>query len=134
LERGKLGRIWCFLFLSFFLGCPLPPAPSPPLTPAAARNTLEYWNTPYFKVVEFYGLHQPAAANTRLAYVLGANPKEAAAKPTLYVAQFQLLTRPDGSQEWFLTSLLNHSGGLARRQGWDTLFLPLKTESATQAK
>jgi len=134
LAWGKVVKVLFCLFFSFFLGCIQPSSPSPPLTPAAARNTLEHWNPQYFKVVEFYGLHQPAAANTRLAYLLAANPKEAAAKPTLYVAQFQLLTRPDGNQEWFLTSLLNHSGGLARRQGWDNLLLPLKTEPATQAK
>lgn len=128
------GKLLLGLLLSLFLGCNLPSSPAPALTAAAARHTLEHWNPQYFKVVEFYGLHQPAAPNTRLAYVLAANPKDAHAKPTPYVAQFQLLTRPDGNQEWFLTSLLNHSGGLARRQGWDTLLLPLKTEPSTQIK
>jgi hypothetical protein len=115
---------WFFLVL-FLWGCDLPYPATPPLTAAQARHTLDHWNPQYCKVVEFYGLHQ-TAAHTRLAYVLLGNPK-ASGKPVPYVAQFQLLTRQDGKEEWFLTSLMNHSAGLTRRQGWDNLMAPLKT-------
>lgn len=126
---SRLRYVGLFLLLSlFFAGCLPPVQELPPLPPSQVRYTLEHWNPQYFKVLEFYGLHQPGSPHSRIAYVLAANPKEPAAKPTLYVAQFQLLTRPDGSQGWFLTSLVNHSGGLTRRQGWDNLLLPLKTE------
>jgi hypothetical protein len=93
---------------------------------AAARQTLDQWNPQYCKVAEFYGFHHSEDPDTRQAYVLIANPKDAAAKPLVFVAQFQLLTRPNGSQEWFLTSLVSHSGGLSRRQGWDNLLIPVK--------
>lgn len=140
MDRGTRGRqsrqgakVGCssliLILLGLFQGGCLPPAPEgPPLPPSQVRQTLEQWNPQYFKVLEFYGLHQPGGPTTRMAYVLAANPKEPAAKPTLYVAQFQLLTRPDGSQGWFLTSLVNHSGGLTRRQGWDNLLVPLKVK------
>jgi hypothetical protein len=64
-----------------------------------------------------------------LAFVLLTNPKDPAAKPVLSVARFQLLTRTDGNQEWFLTSLLSHSEGLSPRQGWDNLLIPVKIET-----
>ena len=114
------------LLFSLVLGCNLPFLPTPPLPVAAARQTLDQWNPQYCKVVEFYGFYQPAEADTQLAYVLIANPKDPAAKPVIYTAQFKLLTRPEGNREWFLTSLTSHSSGLSRRQGWDNLLIPVK--------
>lgn len=124
--RGKAQTLLCCLLFGLFLGCNLPFLPAPPLAVGAARQTLDRWNPQYCKVVEFYGFYQPEAADSRQAYVLIANPKDPAAKPAVFVAHFQLLTRPDGSQEWFLTSLMSHSGGLTRRQGWDNLLIPVK--------
>jgi hypothetical protein len=112
------------LVLLVLMGCPQL-SPPPPLTAAAARRTLERWNPQYCQVVEFYGFHQPAAPDSRLAYVLLANPKESG-KQIIHVAHFQLLTRPNRRQEWYLVSLLSHSAGLSRRQGWDNLFIPVK--------
>jgi hypothetical protein len=124
--RVKAPRLLIGLFFSLILGCNLPFFPAPPLTTAAARHTLNHWNPNYCQVKEFYGWYQPEAADSRLAYVLLANPKDPEAKPVLFVARFQLLTRPDDSQEWFLTSLVSHSEGLALRQGWDNLLIPVK--------
>jgi hypothetical protein len=115
-----------YLGFCLLLGCNLPFLPAPPLTIAAARQTLDRWNPQYCKVVEFYGFYQAGAADAREGYVLLANPREHTAKPVIFVAQFKLLTRPDGSQEWFLTSLVSHSGGLSRRQGWDNLLIPVR--------
>jgi hypothetical protein len=125
---GKAQKFLFCLFFSLLLGCNLSFLPPPPLTIAAAQHILNHWNPQYCEVRKFYGLHQPAAADTRSAYVLIANPKDTAAKPVLAVARFQLLTRPDGNQEWFLTSLVSHSEGLTRRQGWDNLMIPVKIE------
>ena len=127
--RRQVPRLLWVLFFSLFLGCNLPFSPTPPLTTTAARYTLDHWNPRYCQVKEFYGWYQPAAADSRLAYVLLANPKDPAAKPVLSVARFQLLTRPDGSQEWFLTSLVSHSEGLILRQGWDNLLIPVKIDT-----
>lgn len=127
--RRQVPRLLWGLFFSLFLGCNLPFSPTPPLTTTAARYTLDHWNPRYCQVKEFYGWYQPAAADSRLAYVLLANPKDPAAKPVLSVARFQLLTRPDGSQEWFLTSLVSHSEGLTLRQGWDNLLIPVKIDT-----
>jgi hypothetical protein len=124
--RGKAQKLLFCLGFSLLLGCNLPFLPAPPLTVAAARQTLDRWNPQYCKVIEFYGFYQSGAADTKEGYVLLANPKEPAAKPVIFVAQFKLLTRPDGSQEWFLASLMSHSGGLSRRQGWDNLLIPVK--------
>jgi len=107
------------------------PTPAPPLTAAAAQQTLEQWNPNYCKVAEFYGLHHPGSSDTRLAYALVSNPQEQAAKPAVYEARFQLLIRPDGKKQWFLTSLITHSAGLSRpRQGWDNLMVPVKEGGA----
>jgi hypothetical protein len=122
--RGKAKKLLFCLCLSLLLGCNLPFLPPPPFTIAAARQTLDRWNPQYCKVVEFYGFYQ-GAADAKEGYVLLANPKEPAAKPVIFIAKFQLLTRADGSQEWFLTSLVSHSGGLTRRQGWDNLLIPV---------
>ena len=65
----------------------------------------------------------------RQAFVLIANPKDPAAKPVIFIAQFQRLIRPDGSQEWFLTSLVSHSAGLTRRQGWDNLLVQVQNQT-----
>lgn len=127
----KLLLCWCF---SVLLGCNLPFLPAPPLTIAAARQTLDRWNPQYCKVVEFYGFYQSGAPDTKEGYVLLASPKEHAAKPVIFVAQFKLLTRPDGSQEWFLTSLVSHSGGLTRRQGWDNLLIPVREKPLNVAE
>jgi hypothetical protein len=124
--RRRAKKLLFCLCLSVLMGCNLPFLPAPPLTIAAARQTLDRWNPQYCKVVEFYGFYQPGAPDTKEGYVLLANPKEHNAKAVIFVAQFKLLTRPDGSQEWFLTSLVSHSGGLTRRQGWDNLLIPVK--------
>jgi hypothetical protein len=130
----KAPKFLSCLFISLLLGCNLPFLPASPLTMAAARQTLDRWNPQYCKVIEFYGFYQPEAADTRQAYVLLANPKDPAAKPVVFVAQFQRLTRPDGSQEWFLTGLMSHSGGLTRRQGWDNLLIPVKSKALEAAE
>jgi len=124
--RGKASRLLLYLFFSFLLGCNLPFSPAPPLTTVAARYTLDHWNPRYCQVEQFYGWYQPSAPDTRLAYVLISNPQDPEAKPVLSVARFQLLTRPDESQEWFLISLVSHSEGLTLRQGWDNLLIPVK--------
>ena len=127
-SMGKAQKFLFSIFFSLLLGCNLPFLPAPPLTMDAARYTLDHWNLQYCKVIEFYGFYQPDQANVRQAYVLVANPKDHAVKPAVFVAQFQLITRPDGTQEWFLTSLVSHSGGLTRRQGWDNLMVPVKSK------
>lgn len=114
------------LILVVLTGCSLPPPP--PLAPTAAQQTLNDWNPTYCKVVQFYGFHQPgdAAGHTQVAYVLLVNPSDPLQKQTIFAAHFQLLTRPDGRQQWFLTSLTSHAAGLSRRQGWDNLMEPVK--------
>ena len=131
---GKVQKFLGCLLCSLLLGCNLPFLPAPQLNIAAARQVLDRWNPQYCKVIEFYGIYQPEAADLRQAYVLIANPKEPAAKPVVFVAQFQLLTSLDGSQEWFLTSLVSHAGGLSRRQGWDNLLIPVKSKSSGVAE
>lgn len=106
--------------------CIMPQPETLPLSPAAARETLDRWNPQYCKVAEFYGMHDPGGGQTRIAYVLLTASAEAAAKPVVYEATFKLLSRPDGRQQWFLVSLLNHAGGLTRRQGWDNLMIPVE--------
>jgi hypothetical protein len=123
---GKTHKFWLGVLLVLLWGCNLPMLPPPPLSVEAARQTLDRWNPQYCKVIEFYGFKQSAGDDARLAYVLLGNPKDPAAKPVLSVAQFQLITRPNGSQEWFLTSLVSHASGLTRRQGWDNLLIPVK--------
>jgi len=119
--------LWGGLLLLLGWGCTLPVPEPPPLEVQAARQTLDRWNPQYSKVVEFYGFHDPGAGHTRIAYVLLAAPGDPAGKPLVFEATFKLLTRPDGRQQWFLTSLLNHSAGLTRRQGWDNLLVPVET-------
>lgn len=117
---------WAFLGLLVFPGaCDLPRLPGPSLTPEAARHTLERWNPQYCKVLEFYGFRAETDPHRRAAYVLLSNPHDPGAKPILSVAQFELLQRPDGSRQWFLISVLTHSSGLTRRQGWDNLLVPV---------
>jgi hypothetical protein len=116
------------LLLSGFLGCTLPPSsPTPPLTAAAARHTLDSWNPGFCNVADFYGFYlareNPA---TQVAYVLIANPSDKAQKPLVYTAQFQLINPPEGQPRWFLTSLITHSSGLSRRLGWDNLIIPVQ--------
>lgn len=119
------------LILVALLGCSLPPPP-PPLSAAAAQQTVNDWNPSYFKVVDFYGFHQPggAAGHTQVAYLLGVNPSDQSPKQMVFEGRFELLTRPDGRQQWFLTSLVSHAAGLSRRQGWDNLMVPVKETAA----
>ena len=120
-------RIGLLLLLGFLLGCAVPSSASPPLTAAAAQSLLDGWNPGYCKVVEFYGFYTPGErVNSRVAYVLIANPGDKNQKQLVYEARFQLLTTADGAQIWFLVSLVSHSQGLSRRQGWDNLMLPVK--------
>ena len=131
--RRRTRKFWPWLLLSFLLGCNLPFLPGQQLTVAAARQVLDRWNPQYCKVVELYGFYQTEAADMRQAFVLIANPKEPAAKPAIFVAQFQRLTRPDGSQGWFLTSLVSHSGSLThRRHGWDNLLVPVQPRNSSE--
>jgi hypothetical protein len=116
------------LLLSSFVGCAPPSASqTPPLTTAAARHTLDSWNSGFCKVVDFYGFYlsgqNPASQE---AYVLIANPGDKAQKPVVYTARFLLLTLPEGQPRWFLTSLVTHSSGLSKRLGWDNLIIPVK--------
>jgi hypothetical protein len=120
---------------ALFFGCTLPPmGTEPPLTVAAVQDTLNSWNPSYCKVAEFYGLYKAEAGGaTRLAYLTLVNPNEPAQKPAVYEAKLQLLTRADGRQQWYLTSLITHgSGFLTRRQGWDNLMIPVKEVSSKQ--
>jgi len=126
MRRGQIAVLLFALVVSLLEGCTPPPTPVPSLTAEEARHTLDRWNPTYCKVVEFYGFHQPASAHTRLAYLLLSYPNLPGTKPLLAVAQFQLLTRPEGQQEWFLTSVVSHSAGISRRQGWDNLLIPVK--------
>ena len=84
------------LLLSGFLGCALPSSSqTPPLTAAAAKHTLDSWNSGFCKVADFYGFcvsgENPAGKD---AYVLIANPGDKVQKPVVYAA-VQLLT-PSG--------------------------------------
>jgi hypothetical protein len=111
-----------------FLGCNMPPASqSAPLTAAAAKQTLDSWNPAYCKVTQFYGFYQPGGhGGEKVAYVLMANPGNKHGKPLVFTARFRLLTGPAGQPQWFLTSLITHSAGLSRREGWDNLMIPVK--------
>ena len=131
---GGRGRLAAVLMLAVgLLGCGLSPAEAePPLSVAAAQATLDSWNPSYCKVAEFYGLYKPESGGaTQVAYVNLVNPSDKAQKLTIYAVTFQLLSRPDGRQQWFMTSLLTHGQGLfVKRQGWDNLMLPLKEAGA----
>lgn len=133
---GGRGLLAAVLMLAVgFLGCGLPAADAePPLSVAAAQATLDSWNPSYCKVAEFLGLYKPESGGaTQVAYVNLVNPSDKAQKLTIYAATFQLLSRPDGKQQWFMTSLLTHGQGLfVKRQGWDNLMLPLKEVSSKQ--
>jgi hypothetical protein len=131
-------RLWAaiVLLLGGFLGCAMPSSSQPPpLTAAAARHTLDSWNSGFCKVADFYGFYisgqNPASQE---AYVLIANPGDKAQKPVVYTARFQLLAFPEGQPRWFLTSLITHSSGLSKRLGWDNLIIPVKTPSPAPAK
>ncbi len=130
---GWVNRAAALLLLGCFLGCAVPSSANPPLTAAAVQSTLDSWNPNYCKVVEFYGFHREGEGASQVAYVLLANPSDRAQKPAVYAAQFQLLTLPDGQQRWFLTSLVTHSAGLSRRQGWDNLIIPVKEAAPAAA-
>jgi hypothetical protein len=125
---GRRRQAAVMLLLGFLFGCTVPSSATPPLTPASVLHTLDSWNPNYCKVVEFYGFHKPGgeAGTTQAAYVLLINPSDKARKQTVFTARFQLLTSPDGQDRWFLTSLVSHSSGLSRRQGWDNLIIPVK--------
>lgn len=124
------------LLLGFYLGCMVPSTPqTSQLTLTAAQNTLDTWNPSYCKVAEFYGFYKSGenAAN-QVAYVLIGNPSDKGQKPVVYAARFQLLTVPEGKQQWFLVSLTTHSSGLSRRQGWDNLMIPVKEGASATSK
>jgi hypothetical protein len=132
-DCGRLAAM--LMLLAGFFGCGLPPAAAgPPLTVAAAQATLDGWNPNYCKVAEFHGLFKPEAGGaTQVAYVGLVSPSDKAQKITIYAGTFQLLTRPDGQKQWFLTSLVTHGQGLfVKRQGWDNLLVPVKGVSREQ--
>jgi GNAT superfamily N-acetyltransferase len=122
---GRPARFFLIVFLIMAAGCAMPAPEKLPLHIEDAQRALDRWNPQFCKVAEFYGVHE-AGADTLVGFVLIASPAHPEVKPTLYEARFQLLTRPDGRQQWFLTSLMNHAAGLTRRQGWDNLFVPVK--------
>jgi len=123
-----------WLVLALLLGCSFS-SPAPPLTPAAAQLALDSWNPSHCKVVEFYGFHKPekGSKNAQVAYVLLVNPGDQRQTQTIFTAHFQLLTRPNGKQQWFLTALTSHSSGLSKRQGWDNLLVPVKDNAAASS-
>ncbi|MGO9176212.1 MAG: hypothetical protein ACLQED_08740 [Desulfobaccales bacterium] len=125
---GRRGLCGLFLAMAFWCGCTGSPfAAPPPLSVAAAQHTLDAWNPSYCKVAEFYGFFQPESSATRVAYVSIVNPSDKAQKAAVYNATFQLLSRADGQQQWFLTEVLTHSSGiLTKRQGWDNLMVPVQ--------
>ncbi len=126
---GGSGLGGLLLMLALLGGCSGPPfTTAPRLSAAAAQHTLNVWNPSYCKVAEFYGLYQPGTSGaTQVAYVSLVNPSEKSAKAEVYAATFQLLSRPDGRQRWFLTNVITHSSGiLTRRQGWDNLMVEVK--------
>jgi hypothetical protein len=129
---GWPGLVGLILSAALFIGCLAPPsAAEPPLTAAAVQHTLDSWNPSYCKVAELYGLYQPDPGGaSQVAYAAILNPGNAAQKPLIYAATFQLLTRPDGVRQWYLTSLLTHGQGLfVKRQGWDNLLVPVQEVS-----
>ena len=135
--QPSTGRRWValLLLLGFFLGCAVPSVASPPLTAEAVKNVLDSWNPNYCKVAEFYGIYAPGErANARMAYVLIGNPSDKNQKPTRYEARFQLLTIPEGGERWFLVSLVTHSSGLTRRQGWDNLMIEVPAAPAASSR
>jgi hypothetical protein len=129
---GWRHKSFLWLVLVVLMGCSLP-TPPPSLSAAAAQNTLDNWNPSYCKVVEFYGFYTPgnSGGHSLVAYVLMVNPAEQPQKQTIFAARFQLLNRPDGRQQWFLTSLTSHASGLSRRQGWDNLMIAVKDNPGT---
>ncbi len=124
-----------WLVLVVLMGCSAP-TPGLPLSAAEAQNTLDNWNPSYCKVVEFYGIHKAGdgSGNTQVAYVLLGNPSEQPQKQMVFAARFQLLKRPDGRQQWFLTSLISHASGLSRRQGWDNILIPVKDVASAASR
>jgi len=124
-----------WLALAALMGCTLPPPP-PPLNAAAAQHTLNKWNPTYCKVVEIFGIYQPGdgGGHTQVAYVSLVNPQEHRQKPAIYMARFQLLTRPDGRQQWFLTSLTSHASGLSLLKGWDNLLIAVEDTPAAASR
>ena len=124
------------LLLCCYLGCTVPSTPqTSQLTRTAAQNTLDSWNPSFCKVAEFYGFYKSGEnAASQVAYVLIGNPSDKGQKPVVYAARFQLLTLPGGQQQWFLVSLVTHSSGLSRRQGWDNLMIPVKEGAPATAK
>ncbi len=128
LSDGRNRLALLLLLLAGFFGCGMPQTAAPPLTATAAQATLDGWNPNYCKVAEFHGLFKPEVGGaTQVAYVSLGNPSDKGQKITIYAATFQLLTRPDGKKQWFLTSLLSHGQGLfVKRQGWDNLLVPVQ--------
>lgn len=124
-SAGRLVIFLLIILVSLSPGCTIPPPERLPLKVEEARHTIDRWNPQFCKVTEFYGFHEDGT-DTLVAYVQIASPSHPDLKPTLYEARFQLITRPDGRQHWFLTSLMNHAAGLTRRQGWDNLFVPVE--------
>ena len=124
------------LLLCCYLGCTVPSPPqTPQLRPTAAQNTLDSWNPSFCKVAEFYGFYKSGEnAASQVAYVLIGNPSDKGQKPVVYAARFKLLTLPGGQQQWFLVSLVTHSSGLSRRQGWDNLMIPVKEGGPAASK
>lgn len=122
---GRMAKFFLVVFVIMAVGCAMPPQEKLPLDIKNARRALDRWNPQFCKVEEFYGVHE-TGTGTLVGFVLIASPAHPEVTPLLYEARFQLLTRPDGRQQWFLTSLMNHAAGLTRRQGWDNLFVPVK--------
>ncbi len=133
---GRQVQLLFLLAMVFFLGCTVPSSASPPLTVETAQKVLDSWNPNYCKVTKFYGFYTPVAGNgnTRIAYVLLTNPGEKNQRQTVYAARFQLLSLPQGLERWFLVSLVSHSSGLTRRQGWDNLMIAVEETPAAPSR
>lgn len=129
-------RVWgspmvvgAVLLLALAAGCRSGDGGLQELTAESVRQTLNSWNPSYVKVMEVFGFYyreaNPQGADC-IAYVLLANPADKDQKLVVYEAHFKKLFQPDGTGQWYLTGLISHSAGLTRRQGWDTLLIPVK--------
>lgn len=95
-------RVPVGLLLVFFLGCAVPSPATPPLTAAAARHTLDNWNSNYCKIAEFYGFYKAQGeASSQVAYVLMVNPSDKAQKPTVFAARSSSSPCPMASKNGF---------------------------------
>ncbi len=131
----RLAGVALIVFLA--AGCQPSKSDIRELTVAEAQHTLNTWNPSYAKVMEFYGFYYPDGNPQGpgcVAYVLLSNPADKEPRLLVYEAHFRRLVRPEGTSQWYLTGLISHSAGLTRRQGWDTLLIPVKAPDAAKGR